>query len=209
MPGRDAQQVTGIVLAGGKSERLGQNKVLLELAGRSLLARAVQTMWSLCVDVVVAGEIGYRDQVVQARFVSDIYRGVGALGGIHAGLQASHTQYGLVVGCDMPFLNPELLRHMIAQIGDSDYGAPDVVIPRLKGYTEPLHALYSRRCLGPLERLLAQGGGRIISFFSEVSVRYIEEAEVNRFDPRHRSFFNINTPEDWQRAQIWTTEEAE
>ncbi len=209
MTSPDAQRVTGIVLAGGKSERLGQNKTLLELDGRSLLGRAVETMRSLCADVVVAGGIDYRDQVVPARFVSDVYREAGALGGIHAGLRASHTQYGLVVGCDMPFLNRDLLRHMIAQIGDSGGGAPDVVIPRLRGYTEPLHALYSRRCLGPLEQLLAQGGGRIISIFSQVSVRYIEEAEVDRFDPRHCSFFNINTPEDWQRAQSWTMEEAE
>lgn len=209
MPSRETQQVTGIVLAGGSSQRLGQNKVLLELEGLSLLGRVVETMRSLCADVLVAGGIGTNDQVVRARFVSDIYSGAGALGGIHAGLRASHTQYGLVVGCDMPFLNSDLLRHMIAQIGNSDRAAPDVVIPRLKGYTEPLHALYSRRCLGPMEQLLAQGGGRIISFFSQVRVRYIEEAEVNRFDPRHRSFFNINTPEDWQQAQRWTVEEEE
>ena len=69
-----------------------------------------------------------------------------------------------------------------------------MIIPRLKGLTEPLHALYSRHCLEPIEQLLIQGGGRIISFFPHVRVRYVEEAEVDHFDPQHRSLFNINTP---------------
>jgi len=172
-----------------------------------LLARVVGTVRPLCSDVIVAGGLSTSAQVVRARYVSDIYSDAGALGGIHAGLRACHTQYGLVVGCDMPFLSPGLLHHMIAQIGSSGCTAPDVIIPRLGGYTEPLHALYSRQCLEPMEQLLAQGGGRIVSFFSQVRVRFIEEAQVNHFDPRHRSFFNINTPEDWQRAQRWAAEE--
>jgi molybdopterin-guanine dinucleotide biosynthesis protein A len=109
----------------------------------------------------------------------------------------------------MPFLHADLLRHMISQIEHCACAEPDIVIPRLNGYTEPLHALYSRRCLGPIEKLLGQGGGRIISFFSQVRVRYVEAEEVDRFDPRRRSFFNINTPEDWQQAQRWIVEDGE
>jgi len=207
MASRGTAKVTGIILAGGKSRRLGQDKVLLELGGRSLLSRVVGRVRSLCAEVIVVGEFNAADRAPRARFVSDIHCGHGALGGIHAGLRASHTQYGLVVGCDMPFLNCDLLRYMIGQTERSGCAA-DVIIPRLKGLTEPLHALYSRDCLRPIERLLTQGGGRIISFFPQVRVRYIEETEVDCFDPRHRSFFNINTLADWQQAQRWVMEET-
>jgi molybdopterin-guanine dinucleotide biosynthesis protein A len=77
----------------------------------------------------------------------------------------------------------------------------DVVIPRVGGLTEPLHAIYSKQCLQPIERVLASGGRRIISFFPEVRVRYIEEREISLFDPQYLSFFNINTPGDLEKAR--------
>jgi len=197
-------EITGIILAGGKSHRLGRNKALLELGGRSLLARAGAKVQPLCREVIVVGSPSRTDQLGGMRYVADIYPGHGALGGIHAGLRAACTEYSVVVACDMPFLNRDLLRYMIGEVGGYD-----VVIPRLNGLTEPLHALYSRNCLGPIERLLARRGGRIISFFPQVRVRYIEEAEVDRLDPQHLSIFNINTAEDWRRAQQWVTEETE
>ena len=205
MTDSETRETTGIILTGGEGQRLGGNKALLELGGRSLLARAVAKVRPLCAEVIVVGGLSAADQVPGTRFVADIHPGHGALGGIHAGLQASYTEYSLVVGCDMPFLNSDLLRYMIGQVEGHDVccTAADVIIPRLKGLLEPLHALYSRNCLEPIVRLLAQGGGRIISFFPQVRVRYIEAAEVDRFDPQHRSFFNINTPEDWQQAQRW------
>jgi molybdopterin-guanine dinucleotide biosynthesis protein A len=205
MPSSETREVTGIILAGGKSRRLGRDKALLELGGRSLLSLVVAKLRSLCTEVVIAGGLGTYDQVPGVRLVADIHPGHGALGGIHAGLQASHTEYGLVVGCDMPFLNRNLLSYMIGHT-ERTCRAADVIIPRLNGFTEPLHAVYSRRCLGPIEEVLAHGGGRIITFFSQVRVIYIEEAELNRFDPQRRSFFNVNTPSDWRRAQQWMTE---
>lgn len=196
------REITGIILAGGESQRLGRNKALLELRGRSLLARVVARVRPLCTEVIVVGGPGVVAQVQRTRCVADIYPGHGALGGIHAGLQAARTEYNLVVACDMPFLNPDLVRYMIERLEGYD-----VVIPRLGGLSEPLHAIYSRNCLGPIEQILTQGGGRIISFFPQVRLRYIEASEVDRFDPLHRSFFNINTAEDWRRAQNWAMEE--
>ena len=197
-------EITGIILAGGKSRRLGRNKALLELGGRSLLARARANVHPLCREVIVVGGPSGADQLGRTQYVADIYLSHGALGGIHAGLRAARTEYSLVVACDMPFLNQDLLRYMIGQVDSYD-----VIIPRLNGLTEPLHALYSRNCLRPIERLLARRGGRIISFFPQVRVRYIEEAEVDRFDPQRRSIFNINPAEDWRRAQGWVTEQTE
>jgi molybdopterin-guanine dinucleotide biosynthesis protein A len=200
--------LTGVILAGGRSRRLGQDKALLELAGIPLLVRVMERLQSMCDDIIIAGQLETRMLLPGARIVGDLLAGSGALGGIHSGLSASRTPYSLVVACDMPFLSTSLLRYMIRQIGVHDDGAPDVVIPRINGYTEPLHALYSCRCLKPIEEYIEQGGGRIVSFFSRVRVRYVEAVEVDRFDPEHRSFFNINTPDDWLRAQNWVQEEV-
>jgi molybdopterin-guanine dinucleotide biosynthesis protein A len=128
--------------------------------------------------------------------VVDIYPGKGALGGIYSGLRESLSFHSLVVGCDMPFLNIALLRHLIELSPGFD-----VVIPRVGGYIEPLHAVYSKDCLAPIEALLHKGRLRIADFFPAVKVRYIEDAEVERLDPEHLSFFNINSEADLERAR--------
>ena len=196
-----ANNVTGIILAGGQSRRLGRDKILLELKERSLLDRAICILYPLCAEIIVVGKASIASHAQNIRVVQDVIPGHGALGGIHAGLCALRTEFGLVVGCDMPFLNRDLLRHMIQQAEGYD-----VIIPCVHELLEPLHALYSHHCLIPIEQLLSEGGGRIVSFFSQVSVRYIGEVEVDRFDPQHRSFFNINTPQDWQQAKLWVKE---
>jgi len=103
----------------------------------------------------------------------------------------------------MPFLNVHLLRHMILLSQDFD-----VVIPRIQGKTEPLHALYSRACLSPIEDSFSRGGRRIIAFFSQVRIRYVAQSEIDAFDPEHLSFFNINTPDDLDLAQRSIQREA-
>jgi molybdopterin-guanine dinucleotide biosynthesis protein A len=128
--------------------------------------------------------------------VADVYPGVGTLGGLHAGLSAIRTEYGLVVGCDMPFLNADLLRFMISQ--SRGY---DVVMPRVGKYYEPLHALYARRCVPALEHSILAGQRRILHALAELRIRYIEEPELDRYDPDRLSFFNVNTPEDLERAR--------
>jgi molybdopterin-guanine dinucleotide biosynthesis protein A len=140
---------------------------------------------------------------LEARLVGDIYPGKGSLGGIYSGLRAARSEYGLVVACDMPFLDLSLLRYMILLSPGQD-----VVIPRIGGLTEPLHAIYSKQCLQPIERVLAGGGGRIIEFFPEVRVRYVEEQEIKLFDPQCLSFFNINTPADLEKARSLEVEMA-
>jgi molybdopterin-guanine dinucleotide biosynthesis protein A len=96
----------------------------------------------------------------------------------------------------MPFLNVSLLRYMMGLVEGYD-----VVIPRLDGFLEPLHAVYGRSCLPAMRSLLDRGRRQIIGFFPEVRVRYVEEHEIDRFDRRRLSFVNINTAEDWARVQ--------
>ena len=116
--------------------------------------------------------------------------------GIYSGLRAARYPHALVVACDMPLLSLPLLRYMLPLANGSD-----VVIPRVAGLLEPLHAIYGKACLPAMGRLLDQGQRQIIAFFGQVRVRYVEEDEIARCDPHHLSFVNVNTPEDWERVQ--------
>ncbi len=133
---------------------------------------------------------------VETRITTDLYPGKSALGGIYTGLVSSASPNNLVVAADMPFLNPALLRHLM----DLSTGF-DVVIPLVNGEIEPLHAVYSRDCAEPIRAQLEEGSLRIRDFLGRVRVRYVESAEVERFDPKHLSFFNINTSADLRRAR--------
>jgi len=187
--------VSSIILAGGKGLRLGQEKTSVIIDDRNLLDWVVSRLSFIDgkVFVVTATEQprpefnGYPE----LRVVTDIYPGRGPLGGVYTGLVTSESLYNLVVGCDMPFLNQDLLLYMI-RLAQSF----DLVIPRWKGMVEPLHAVYSKGCLSAMEGLLEQGTLSVNKLVSLVKVRYVEAEEIARFDPKHLSFFNINTEAD-------------
>ncbi len=189
-----------IVLAGGKGLRLGRDKVSETISGRSLLQWVVNNISACNSDIIIVTDIkrslpqfiGYP----RLKIVTDTYSGKGALGGIYTGLAVSNSLYNLVVACDMPFLNQALLRYMIQLSANFD-----LVVPRLGNMIEPLHAIYSKSCLTPIEGLLKQGELGVRQLFTLVKVRYVEADEINRFDPRHLSFFNINTETDLKMAR--------
>lgn len=192
----DALEISAVILAGGESQRLGVDKSLLVVNGEWLLKRILNIMSTLSDDLLVVANARPEFARLPARVVPDAYPGTGPLGGIYSGLQAMHYEQGLFLACDMPLLNIPLLRYMILLSADFD-----VVIPSVRGKTEPLHAVYSKACTHPIEELLRRGERRIVSFFSEVRVRYVTENEVDVFDPEHLSFFNINTLDDLTLAK--------
>ena len=189
-----------IVLAGGKALRLGRDKVLETVGNRSLLQRVILSLslFKSGIIMVTATEQSLPQLIdyPKLKVVTDIYPGKGAMGGIYTGLTVSGSPYNLVVACDMPFLNQALLHYMMHLVGDFD-----LVMPRLGDKVEPLHAIYSKDCLVPIENLLKQGSLSIIELLSLVRVRYVEAEEINRFDPKHLSFFNINTEADLKMAR--------
>ena len=193
-------QVSGVILAGGASRRLEKNKALERIGGKTLIERVIDSLAPLTTEVLVV--VGRPEQAaalrlpLSVRVVSDRYPGGGSLGGIFTGLEASAEPWSLVVACDMPFLNRELLRHLMAQSSNVD-----AVVPCLGGQPEPLHALYSKACLAPMERMLRAGQLKIAPLFEAVRVRYVDEATIDRIDPRHLSFFNINTQADLEEAR--------
>ena len=189
-------EISASVLAGGSSRRLGVDKALLKLCGESLLERILTTLAGLTDDLLVVADNEERFSHLAARTVPDARPGMGPLGGIYSGLRAMHGERGLFIACDMPLLNPYLLRYMVLLSADFD-----VVIPRVGDEVEPLHAVYSKACIGPIESTLNCDELRVVEFFPEVRVRYVEEHEIDIFDPDHLSFFNINCPADLTRAQ--------
>lgn len=188
--------ISAMVLAGGKSRRLGFDKALVTLdSEQNLMASAVATLKRVSSDVMVVGSDDTR-QGVDARVVTDVFPGKGSLGGMYSGLLRAEYHHCLVVACDMPFVNVDLLAYMVSC--PRDY---DVLIPRIGDVLEPLHAIYSKDCLPYMRELLVRDHLKIIDFFDEVRVRYLEADDIDRFDPEHLSFFNVNTPEQLARAK--------
>ena len=140
-------------------------------------------------DVIAASITG-------VRVVVDLCPDKGALGGIYTGLTFTDSLYNLVVGCDMPFLSRELLDYTLDRTD-----AFDVVVPRIGGMVEPLHAVYSKTCLGMIRIMMEDNRLEISRLFDLVNTRYVGDDEVKKFDAQHLSFFNINTMEDLRKAR--------
>jgi len=191
--------MTSIILAGGKSSRLGQNKALQVIEGKSLIQWVVDCLTILSTEIIIAtahGEAIPCSSTVRIKTIADIYPGKGPLVGIYSGLIASSSSRAIVVSCDTPFLSASLLEYM-TQICSTF----DIVVPRIKNEVEPLCAVYSKNCLAPIQELLERDERQIRRLFDMVEVKYVEEHEINRFDPRHLSFFNINSQTDLDRAR--------
>ena len=192
--------ISCIVLAGGKGLRLGRNKVLESIGNRSLLQRVVSSISSFKSESIIVTASGQSFSQFtgypELKIVTDIYPGKGALGGIYTGLVTSNSFYNLIISCDMPFLNQALLRYMIQLSAGFD-----AVAPRWDNMVEPLHAVYSKDCLPPIEQLLKQGNLRVSAILPLVRARYVEAEEIDMFDPKHLSFFNINTEADLRKAR--------
>lgn len=177
---------------------MGRDKALEEIGGQSLIQRVIGRLAPLGTEVMVV--TARRNQLflpdLGLKRVIDVYPGKGALGGIYSGLKAAPSFHSLVIACDMPFLNIALLRHLMELSPGFD-----VVIPRVGEYVEPLHAVYSKNCLAPIEAMLKLDRLKISNLLNAVKVRYVEGAEIEKFDPEGLSFFNINSEADLERAR--------
>lgn len=189
---------SAIVLAGGRSTRLGRDKASEPLLGKPLLQHVVDRVAPLVAEIVVVRAPGQAlppiEAAIPVRVVDDAYPGTGPLGGIYTGLQASGTDRGLAVACDMPLLSQPLLRELLRRSAGCD-----VVMPVIE-YPEPLHAVYGRICLEAMRARLDAGQFKITGFLGAVHVCYMHEAECRTFDPDVRSFVNANTEEELARA---------
>jgi len=189
-------KITGIILAGGKNLRMGKNKAFLEVNGERIIDRT-KTLFLEIFDEVLLVANSLPDYLgLNLRMVADLYAGKGALGGIYTGLfHASHS-HAFVAACDMPFLNKDLIRHLI----DLSPGY-DIVIPKTQDGWQPLHAIYSQKCLPFMEDLIRKDNLKIIDFFHRVKKREVPTEEILPLDPNLTSFLNVNTPEELARIK--------
>jgi molybdenum cofactor guanylyltransferase len=193
-------QRSALVFAGGRASRLGGvNKALLEIAGRTIVARILAALGPLVDECVLLTNDAVLADLEDVRLVFDPTPHAGVLPALAAGLEAAAGEVCLAVACDMPFVSSELFRHLleIQQRADAD-----VVIPRTAGFLEPMHAVYRREpVLQAIRAALGRGDQRMISYFSEVRVCEVAEAEWRQVNASGTAFFNVNTPDELAEAR--------
>jgi molybdopterin-guanine dinucleotide biosynthesis protein A len=189
------QDLSGFILAGGHSRRMGRDKAFLELDGRTLLARALDLLRALTPEVWIVGPAAkFRSY---GWVIEDIFADCGPLAGIHAALCASATELNLIVAVDLPFVTESLLRFIIEQARAGD---AVVTVPRIAGGYQPLCAVY-RRAFAPLSAAaLESGRNKIDALFAKTTTRILEEPELRRFAFSPEMFHNLNTPQDFRRV---------
>ncbi len=186
-------EITGIILCGGKSIRMGENKAFIQIEGVPIINRIYDLFKELFREVIIVTNQKDLFSAFDSRIYSDLIPGKGALGGLYTGLVLSTWQYCFCVACDMPFINKSLVQYLIENIDDAD-----VVVPRTKDGLEPLHAIYSKNCVDPIRRMIEDGKSKIVDMYDQVKVKIIDEENFLFFDPGRESFINVNTPAELQ-----------
>ncbi len=170
---------------------MGRDKSFVPFHGRPMIEVVRDHVAELGDELIVITNEPSAYEYLGLPLHSDIYPDRGPLGGIHSALVHARSPHVLMVACDMPWLNRELLSYLI----DLKHTA-DVIVPRWQKFPEPLHAVYGKRCLDPIEKNLRNNNLKITRFFADVDVRFVDRDEIVRFDSQGRSFTNINSPED-------------
>jgi len=192
-------EIGGIILAGGKGQRLGQEKACVDIGGRSLLERAIAKLECFVNEIVIVKSLGSHTPFASegsTKVVNDHVSGKGPLAGIHAGLVHSSFLTNVVLACDMPLVSSELLSYMVKM--SAGY---DIVVPRINRCYEPLAAVYSKECICVIEDMLSQDVLKVEALFPRMRTRFVDKKEIIRFDPENCGFMNINRPADIEKAR--------
>jgi molybdenum cofactor guanylyltransferase len=190
--------MTGVILSGGKNTRMGENKAFIRVGGERLIDRTVRLFRGLFQEVIIvtASPLDYLDQ--EAVIVTDILPEKGALGGIYTGLFYATNEHAFLAACDMPFLNKAFIEYMVLQA--SGY---DIIVPAPPDGLQPLHAIYSRRCLHAIRAQLDQNRLQIKGFYPGHHILEISPEVLGAFDPEGRMFLNVNTPEELHKIRFF------
>lgn len=173
---------------------MGRNKALIEFQGQRIIERTLKLFHTLFDHVLLVTNTPLTYLDLDVRMVTDLVPGKGSLGGIYTGLFYSPSPQAFFVGCDMPLLSPVVISYFLGLAE-----CADIVVKRSEEYWEPLHAIYSRKFLKPIERLMEQGELKIIEAYKWMKVREVGREELEPLDPGLRSLVNINTPEELER----------
>lgn len=183
--------ITGIILSGGKSTRMGKNKALIEVAGIPIIERIHSLFKTLFPEILIITDQTDLFTYLEPKTHGDLIQNLGALGGLYTGLSFASFPYSFCVACDMPFLKKTVIEYLIQCINGYD-----AVVPKTSDGLQPLHAIYSKSCLEPMREIIAQNRIKILDFYPHINLRVIEEEEFRSLDPQNESFINVNTPEE-------------
>lgn len=182
--------ISGFVLAGGKSQRMGTDKALLDFQGKPLFHHMVSLIRPFCGEVFISGQ-NQNYVIADLRLIPDLYTNCGPIAGIYSSLRHSSTEWNLLVSVDVPFVNQELFQFLISNIGDFD-----CIIPEHQNGKEPLVGLY-RKCMAPIAKeMIEKGEYKLTTLLSGVNTLYLDCNFLIEKYPR--LFLNINRPEDYQ-----------
>ncbi len=208
-------KITAIIMAGGKSSRMGQDKAFLKIGALTIVEYQLRRLSPLFDEILISTNSPEKFAYLGLKTVQDVSPGRGPLVGIYSSLLKAANPYLFAIACDMPFVNPELINYMKELCKDYD-----IVVPETEQGLEPLHAIYSKTCLLVMEKYIngstpgptaegnvshrekqgQRGKGRVIEFFSEVKVRTISLEEISKIPGAREAFLNFNTPEEYQKA---------
>ena len=185
--------ITGIVLAGGRSTRMGQDKASLPFGDETLLSRSIRIVGEVTDDVLVVGKVasGF------SRIVHDQIEHLGPLAGIAAGLSASTSDLNIIVACDMPLIRPAVLRRLVELRGDAD-----ICVAVVDGQASPLCAVYRTAVASVAQALLDSGERRAMTLLDRVQTKRVDATVFRDLDPLLESFVSCNTPEAYQQLLI-------
>jgi molybdopterin-guanine dinucleotide biosynthesis protein A len=187
------------ILSGGKSERMGTSKALLPFLGKPLIQRIVERLSALSDDILITTDQPNLYKFLQLPLFEDLWPGLGSLGGLFTSLTVAKNPYLAAVGCDMPFASLELFEYECDRLIQTGV---DVVIPSTSKGLEPLHAVYRRdTCLPAIRSALEAGNLKLVSWLPDVKAEIISVNKTKEFDPQNLVFWNVNTPEEFQRAE--------
>lgn len=187
---------TAIILAGGKSERMGFDKQFLQIDQRRLMDFLVNKLKTVFNEIIIVTNkpecyVGLSHKVITDRII-----GKGPLSGIHAGLLESSSKYSFIVACDMPNVNMQYVEYMMESMKDSSL---DGCVTKFMDNIEPFMSFYSKDLIGKIEKSLSQGRRSVRSVLKQSNIKYIEEIEARKFSPNWDMFLNLNTKEDLNR----------
>jgi len=182
-------KTTGIILSGGKSIRMGENKAFIDIDGVPIIHRIHNLFKELFQEIIIVTNQKELFSNFESKIYSDLFPNKGALGGLYTGIFFSTFNFSFCVACDMPYIKKSLVQYLLNHIKDDD-----VIVPRTKDGLQPLHAIYSKNCLGPIKKVIEQGKYKIIDIYDMVKVKIINEKDFISLDPLRESFINVNTP---------------
>jgi molybdopterin-guanine dinucleotide biosynthesis protein A len=187
--------ITGIILVGGKSRRMGRDKALLEIGGKTLFEKVLDAFSENFSKILLVGDRGERFTNYNLPIYADLFPG-SALGGLYTGLYFSETDYIFVSSCDLPYPSSRVISHICPLVGGCD-----AIVPKLAHGHEPLFAAYSKSCLAPIKSMLEAQNYCVYDLYPSIKVKDVTEEELESVVESPYSFINLNTPSEFEAVK--------